>query len=193
MTRTLLVALALLAAPLPARSAPFVEVEGVRYRTLREASPSAPELHLHGAGLLRYKGIFKAYVAALYLGGNAGADRALDAATPRRLEIEYFFAIPAHGFADVTREGIARTTPADEYASIAASVDRFCALYRDVKPGDRYSIEYVPGAGTRLALNDEVLGTVEGDAFARALFGLWLGDGALDRSLRQKLLERIST
>jgi hypothetical protein len=63
-------------------------------------------------------------------------------------------------------------------------------LYRDVKPGDRYALTYVPGVGTELALNGTRLGTVAGADFAAAVFAIWLGPKAIDDSLKTQLLGR---
>jgi Chalcone isomerase-like len=62
------------------------------------------------------------------------------------------------------------------------------ALYENVKPGDRYSLIYIPGRGTELALNKTSKGTIEGADFAAASFAFWLGQKPLDRSLRDQLL-----
>jgi hypothetical protein len=46
----------------------------------------------------------------------------------------------------------------------------------------------VPGRGTTVSLNGEPLVEVEGADFARAYFGIWLGDDPMDRGLRKALL-----
>ena len=68
------------------------------------------------------------------------------------------------------------------------SLDRINALYRDVKPGDRYSLTYLPGRGTELALNGEPLGLIAGSDFASAYFSIWLGPKPLDAALKAQLL-----
>ncbi len=58
-----------------------------------------------------------------------------------------------------------------------------------MKPGDRYSLTYLPGEGTELAKNGVPLALVPGEDFARAYFGIWLGEDPLDRDLRDQLLK----
>jgi hypothetical protein len=161
------------------------EIEGVRF--LDEIRAGAAAMRLHDVGLLRYRYVIKAYVAALYLGDGARPTEVL-ADAPKRLEIEYFYSIKASGFADATERGIAANVPPATVAALRPRIARLNAMYRDVKPGDRYALTYVPGTGTELALNGTPLGTVEGADFAAAVFAIWLGPKALDEPLKAQLL-----
>jgi chalcone isomerase-like protein len=62
------------------------------------------------------------------------------------------------------------------------------SLYVDVKPGDRYSLTYVPGQGTKLRLNGVERGTIEGADFAAAIFSIWLGAKPMDNKFKRSLL-----
>ena len=85
-TKILVMASLLTLAPdLPAK-----EIEGVTFSDQVRAGGVA--LRLNEVGLLRYRYIIKAYVAGLYLGESATAADVL-ADVPKRLEIEYFYAI----------------------------------------------------------------------------------------------------
>jgi len=163
------------------------EIEGVRFADEIHAGPAT--LRLSDVGLMRYRYVIKAYVAALYLGESARpTDVLADAA--KRLEIEYFYGIPAAGFVNATNEGIAANVSPETLARLRPRIDRLNLLYRDVKPGDRYALTYVPGVGTELALNGTTLGTIEGADFAAAVFAIWLGPKAIDESLKAQLLGR---
>jgi hypothetical protein len=140
---------------------------------------------------MRYRVFIKGYVAALYLAESVGEEAVASAVladVPRRLEIEYFWAIPAEKFAEATLEGIARNTDRVTFERLRPRIDRLNALYEDVEAGDRYSLTYAPAVGTELARNGRRLGVVEGADFAAALFAIWLGDRPLDESLRRQLL-----
>ncbi len=180
-------ALAALAALTIARPALAKDIEGVRFAD--EVRAGTVAMRLHDVGLLRYRYVIKAYVAALYLGDGARANDVL-ADVPKRLEIEYFYTIKADGFANATNEGIAANVSTDTVAKLRARIDKLNTLYRDVKPGDRYALTYVPGVGTELALNGSPLGTIEGADFGAAVFAIWLGPKALDASLKTQLLGR---
>lgn len=165
------------------------EIEGVRF--VDSLSVGNAQLRLHGTGLLRYRVFIKGYVAALYLDDSFVGEampRAVLADVPRRLEIEYFWAIPADKFAKATVEGISRSTDPATLERLRRRIDQINKLYEDVEPGDRYALTYVPGVGTELTLNGRRLGVVEGVDFSAALFGIWVGDEPLDESLRGQLL-----
>jgi hypothetical protein len=165
------------------------EIEGVRFAD--SLSVGNAQLRLNGTGLLRYRVIFKGYVAALYLSESFGGEqvpRGVLEDAPRRLEIEYFWAIPAEGFAKATVEGIAQNTDRETFARLRDRIDRLNRMYEDVEPGDRYALTYLPGVGTELARNGRRLGVIEGADFSSAIFSIWLGERALDDSLRRQLL-----
>ena len=187
-----LIAVGLAAACLSEQSARAAEIEGVRF--IDKLTVGASELRLHGTGLLRYRVFIKGYVAALYLdesfAGEATPNTVL-ADVRRRLEIEYFWAIPADKFANATVEGISRSTDPATFERLRRSIDRINQLYEDVEAGDRYALTYVPGIGTELALNGRRLGVVEGADFSAALFAIWIGEESLDESLRRQLLAGI--
>ena len=65
----------------------------------------------------------------------------------------------------------------------------FYGFFRDVKPGDRYSINYLPEKGTELRFNENPLGDVPGADFAAAYFGIWLGDEPISTGFRDRLLD----
>ena len=180
-----IVALTIATTCLVAPPALGAEIEGVafpdRYRW------SGAQLRLNGVGLLRYRFFIKGYVAALYLGEQVAPERALDD-VPRRLDIEYFWSIPAEKLSEAMFEGIARNVDAQMLKHLMETIERFSALYEDVEPGDRYALTYIPGVGTELALNGERKGLVEGDDFSSALFSIWLGERAFDAALRKRLL-----
>jgi len=160
-------------------------IEGVEFPDRRNWQGT--ELQLHSTGLLRYRLVFKAYVAALYLEDGVGAHEILDD-VPRRIEIEYFWPIAASDFARATLDGIARNVDAATLDRFRKPIARLNALYEDVEPGDRYAMTYVPGLGTELALNGDPRGIIEGAEFSSALFSIWLGENPIDASLRKQLL-----
>jgi len=178
----LCLALALLAAP----AAPAAQIEGVSFDERVELAGQS--LTLHGVGLLRYRWVFKGYVAALYLPPGVAAERVLED-LPKRLELEYFWAIGARDFGAAAEQLLAQSLSPAELDRLRERMARLHAAYRDVEPGDRYALDYHPDTGTTLRLNGEPLETVPGADFAAAYFGIWLGNPPLDPSLKQQLLD----
>ncbi|HWP66259.1 MAG TPA: chalcone isomerase family protein [Candidatus Limnocylindria bacterium] len=161
------------------------EIEGVRFADrvrFRDVT-----LQLRCVGLLRYKQFIKAYVAALYLGDGAATDDVL-ADVPKRLELNYFWNIAGVDFGKAGDEILERNVDAGSLARLRPRLERINAWYRDVKPGDRYSLTYLPGVGTQLALNGSEIGVIDGADFANAYFQIWLGENPIDARLREQLL-----
>ena len=175
----LVLALAMLASGVHA-----AELEGIQFPDAREVRGT--QLDLHRVGLSRYRWIFKVYVAGLYLGEGA-TPSALESDAARRLEISYLYGFSAEDFAKTTRRGSERNLGAQQARQLEPRIARFNALYRDVKPGDRYALTYLPGIGTELALNGVPLGVVEGEDLARALFSIWFGPDPFDANLKREL------
>ena len=140
-----------------------------------------------GAGLIRHL-FFTVNAVALYVSEGFDTQDALND-IPKRLELEYFHRIKAKDFVKLTNKWLKANNDAETIARLQPRIDRFNALYEDVQPGDRYSITYIPGIGTELALNGEPKGTIEGADFARALFSIWFGQKPVSKSLKVALLK----
>ena len=144
------------------------------------------QLELKGIGTARFMSI-DLYMAALYLQPDHST-REWYREVPRQLEISYNKPIKSWHFAKATDKLLERGLSADQYRNLQPRIRQFLDLYRDVKPGDRYTLTYIPDKGTQLALNGELLGEIEGQDFSRAVFSIWLGKESISPSLRYQLL-----
>ncbi len=175
----------LIVTPLPLWASTTVEVAGFEFDGVHETSRG--ELPVRGQALLRYMVFIKAYAGVLYLPPDVDSEHVLSS-VPRRLELAYFHAIPAEDFARATTKKMAENVSEAEMTALSAQLEAFNNLYRDVQPGDRYALTYLPGRGTELALNDHSLGVIPGDDFAAAIFSIWLGPQPIDRGFKKALL-----
>jgi len=160
------------------------EVDGIYYADSYIAENI--ELRLTGAGLFRYWG-FKAYTGALYLEDGASINDVL-ADKAKRIELEYFRSIKGKDFGPATDKSIARNVDTDTFNRLRPKIEYHNSLYVDVKPGDRYSLTYIPGRGTELALNGEPRGLIEGAEFAAAVFSIWIGAEPISSSFKDQIL-----
>ena len=161
-------------------------IEGVDFaERTRVADASLP---LRGVGLLVYRWVIKGYVAALYLPADVPSTQVLSD-VPKRLELEYFWQIDGADFGPAAESIMQRQFDARTLAPLRDRIELLHAAYRDVEPGDRYVLEYVPGNGTTLSLNGEEIIATPGADFAAVYFAVWLGSDPIDTSLRRQLLE----
>ena len=168
----------------PARG---VEIEEVVFED-RVRVHDLPLVVAH-TGLMRWKIVFRGYVAALYLGEGISPDD-WSADVPKRLEIVYFWPIDGKAFGRAGEEILARNVSSAEIARPRTRLDRIASLYPEVHAGDRLSLTYVPVVGSELACNGNVLGELKGADFAAAYFAIWLGREPMSAPLRDQLLGR---
>ena len=179
------VTLFVMACVLPSINTNAAEIEGVIFPDKYTADRL--ELELRGYGLLRYMVFVKAYVGGLYLPAGTPADQILSGVS-KRLEVAYFHPIKGEDFGQATNKIIAKNVDPVTLERLRPKIEYHNALYEDVKPGDRYSLTYIPGKGTELALNGVPKGIVEGSEFADALFSVWFGPNPIDKSFKKQLL-----
>lgn len=160
-------------------------IENVYYAD--KINKKSVQMELKGTALLKYLVVIKAYVGGFYMESGKPVSSALED-VPKRLELSYFVKIEADGFAKATREMIVKNTTKSEFNKIRAKVKLFNSYYKDVKPGDRYAITYVPGKGTTLELNGKSQGIVKGYLFSKALFSIWIGRNPIDKNFRKEIL-----
>jgi Chalcone isomerase-like len=170
---------------LSAMSAGGAEIEGVSFK--ESITLNGVTLEIRGTGLFRFMRIIKAYVGALYMLDGTPSESVLTD-TPKRLEIEYFHAIKGEDFGSASNKVMAQNVDPEAFEKLKPRLEKLNALYRDVQPGDRYSLDYVPGKGTELALNGNFLGLIEGADFASALYAMWLGEKPMNESFKRQLL-----
>lgn len=162
-----------------------VEIKNVRFSDTLVVDQI--ELTLTGVAVLKWAMLFDVYAGAFYLPGGVPG-RAWSNDVPKRLELSYFRALEAKGFADASDQLLRDTLEPAEYQALAKRLQTFYGFFQDVKPGDRYSINYIPEKGTELRLNERPLGSVPGADFAAAYFGIWLGAEPISKGFRDRLL-----
>ena len=161
------------------------EIEGIYFDNSYESN--GIRLKIQGAGLLRYLGFINVYAGALYLEEGTSIENVLDDKA-KRLEVEYFHALKGEDFGITTNKLITKNTDAQTLKKNQPQIDYHNSLYEDVRPGDRYSLTYIPGRGTELALNGKTKGIIKGADFASALFSMWLGEYPMNKSFKKQLL-----
>jgi hypothetical protein len=138
-----------------------------------------------GIGNVRFLGM-NVYTAAFYA-ENTEDNYLLESDTKKALDIHYHRAIDRGSIIEAANKNIATRYPGinEEFLS---KIDDFHSCMDDVRRGDNYRMEYIPGKGTSLYHNDQIKCTVEGYDFHKAYFGIWLSEKPLNKQLQKKLL-----
>lgn len=174
-----------LGAAASATTASAAEVDKVSFDDRLKAGDT--HLQLQGCGLMYYKTVFKALAAALYIDEKADTTNPM-ADVPKRIEMEYFWSLKGKDIVAASDKLLTDNVPADKLERLRPAVNELHSFYRDVKPGDRYALTYMPGVGTWLTLNGKMLGVVRDPEFATTYFAIWFGEKPMDVALKDQLL-----
>lgn len=158
------------------------EINGVKFDpTYQDRTVT---MTLKGTGLKTML-FFKAFVAGFYTNVDQCAYDAAEAS--KRIEVEYFVSIPSKKLNDYTVERMKDNITPQEFLSINEQVRLMEKFFVDLKSGDRFSLTYIPGEGTKFAHNGKITGIIPGTDFARALFAVWVGEKPFDRQLKKQI------
>jgi hypothetical protein len=144
---------------------------------------------LRGAELLKWKLLIKLYVAALYLpSGVATTPQAAVDASPKRLLMYYSRDIPREKMVEATDETIGNGLTPEARAALQTSLTTWNALYPAPREDDIVCFDHLPGGTLIMTHNGKELGRITDEAFARALFAIWIGTQPVKESLRDRLI-----
>jgi hypothetical protein len=135
------------------------------------------DIVFNGSGI-RTKAFLDMYVAALYLTKKQNNYIAiLEANEPMAIRINIVSHLITSGtFISATRAGFERSTNGNT-APLKSQIDKMCEVFNDtIKKGSVFDMIYVPGEGTYIYRNGTLKTTIEGLAFKKALFGIWIID-----------------
>ncbi len=185
MRKYVLLALALLFTMATANAA---EVAGIDVPE-QFTTASGNTLQLNGAGVRR-KFFFKVYVGALYLPTPTHSVATIllqDGPIVMQLHILHS-EVPQENLVKAWTEGFEDNLNGRERSALAARVHKFNSLFRTVRKGETITLDYQPGSGTTVRINDETRGVIEGKDFARGWLKIWLGQDPADEDLKQGLV-----
>lgn len=166
------------------------EVGGVRLDdTVRVANQ---ELKLNGAGV-RYKAIFKVYVAGLYLQERKSTVQSVLASPgARRITIVMLRDVSNEELGRGFMSGIQHNSDKSEKAKLIMQLQKFGEIFASIpelKKGDVLTTDWIPGAGTVVHVNGSKVSDVLPDvAFYNALLKIWLGEKPVDATLKPLML-----
>lgn len=138
----------------------------------------------------RYFG-FSVYAAALYsTASQKDIKNWIDTGNnpvPVALTLHYFMEFTPEDFQKSGTQLI-RENKNISFDSVRNGIEKINMIYAPVDENDQYTILFIPGVGTKLLLNGESRGIIEGDEFARAYLGIWLSQTSVGESFTDALL-----
>ena len=162
----------------------IVEISGDRFpAAIRLGEKTLP---LRGGTLCRHR-LFSVYTAAFYADPQASSVARIEGDTHKSLILHYHRDIEREDIIEASWQTL-RRNPNIDLGALADQIDRMHAMFQDVRDGDRYQLDYIPGQGCALYFNGLRVGEVEGDEFAQAYFGIWISDYSIKDKYRDRIL-----
>jgi hypothetical protein len=146
-------------------------------------------LQLNGAGI-REKFFMDIYIGALYLPEkSASAAAILSSPEPASVLMHFLYkTVSKEKITAGWMEGLEANLSPAEMQRLQPALEQFNQLFLTVHAGDAIRIDYQPGSGTEVRINNEWRGKVAGDAFFPALLKVWLGEHPVSDSLKNAML-----
>ncbi len=163
------------------------EVGGVKLDD--KVAVGGQDLVLNGAGI-RTRAFFKVYVGSLYVPAKAGDAVTALAKAPRRVQLNLLRNVAADTFVEALVDGLKENSTEQELAAVKPQTDQMVSIMKtfgEVKEGNVVTLDFVDGA-TKIGLNGSAKGSIEGEAFNRALMKIWLGDKPVQADLKKAML-----
>jgi hypothetical protein len=167
-----------------------VEVAGVKLED--SVKLAGQDLKLNGAGI-RYKAIFKVYVAGLYLAEKrTTTPDVLAVPGARRVSITMLRDVSNEEFGRGFMSGIYQNSDKNEKIKFVGQLQKFGEIFASVpelKKGDVLTNDWIPGTGTVIHLNGKRITEPLPDiGFYNALLKIWLGEKPIDAKLKRLML-----
>ncbi|MCD4820347.1 MAG: chalcone isomerase family protein [Candidatus Cloacimonetes bacterium] len=162
-----------------------LEIAGVSFLENQEFVEN--KLVLNGAGL-RKKFVIKVYACGLYLKEkNNNIDEIINSDVPMAIKMHFLYKnVPKEKLISAWNKGF------EHYKNkkiLVKEIARFNSFFKyDAHKNDIYEFVYTPRKGVDVIFNDELIGTVGGIEFKKALFSIWLGEKTNLPKLKAKLL-----
>ncbi len=146
-------------------------------------------LQLNGMGY-RTKFIFNIYVGALYTESKVKSRDAVQALKgPKRVVMHMVYdEVSREKITNGWNEGFEENNSDAQLEELRARLNTFNSYFPDLKKNDELWFDYVPAKGTRVTINGEVKGVIEGADFYSALLDVWLGEEPADDDLKEAML-----
>ena len=146
-------------------------------------------LQLNGMGY-RTKFIFDVYVGGLYTESKVSSRDAVQALKgPKRVILHMIHdEVSREKITGGWNDGFEANNSDEQLEKLQARIKVFNGYFPDLKKDDVMLFDYIPATGTRVTINGEVKGTIEGADFYSAMLDIWLGEDPADDDLKDAML-----
>jgi len=155
-----------------------------------ELKTKTSSLYFNGCGL-REKYTIDLYVAGLYLPKpTMDAKKVINSDEAQAIKIVIISSkVTRDKFNESVKDGFANAAP---YTATSAQIKKFKSFFAaPFKIDDEILMIYKPGKGTAVIINGKMKGIIEGIAFKKALFAIWVGNKPAQAKLKKGMMGQI--
>ena len=165
------------------------EFGGVQFADKMALPDTTKTVQLNGVGY-RKKFFIKVYIGALYTEKLARSrDEVIAMDGPNRVLMHFLHEeVSQEKLVDAWNEGFEENMSEDDLEKLRPQIDSFNAMFPTVRQGDVIYLDYIPGTGTRVTINDEQKGVIPGKDFNNAMLDIWLGEEPASSKLKKAML-----
>jgi hypothetical protein len=170
-------------------SAQAAELSGVFVKD-QVTAENGETLLLNGIGL-REKYWIDIYVGSLYLVNKTdNVAEILSVPHASRIQMDFVYKeVAKEKLLKAWREGFSKNQSKETMTVLKDRIDQFYSYFdKNVVAKDQYILDYIPGKGTTVTRNNQVLGLIPGEDFKNALLEIWLGNFPADKKLKLGML-----
>ncbi len=150
---------------------------------------SQKNLVLNGAGI-RKKLFLDIYVGALYLEDiTSDIDTIIFSNKPKRIALHFVYdEVTAEKLIEGWTDGFRENNSEEQFNKLKSRLIKSYRFFETMYSGDTIFLDLIPGVGTRLTINNEFKGLIEGDDFSQAALKVWIGKKPAQAALKQGML-----
>lgn len=167
-----------------------VEISGIKLADPIDLAGS--KLQLNGAGV-RYKAVFKVYLAALYLEKKVSTPEEVYALPgARRMSITLLREIDSNELGKSFTKAFEENAPKTEMSRLIPGLLKMGQVFSDQKKmvaGENFTIDWIPGTGTVITVKGKPQGDpIKEVEFFNTMMRIWVGSKPADWKLKDELL-----
>lgn len=146
-------------------------------------------LQLNGAGIRR-KMLTDIYVGALYLQKTSNnAQDIIYSEMPKRIALYFVYKeVSADKLIEGWKDGFVSNNEPQRLNAMQSRLNQSYGYFTTMKAGDVLFLDYIPNQGTRLMINNQIRGYIEGADFYQAALKVWLGEHPAQGQLKDGML-----
>jgi hypothetical protein len=166
-------------------------IDGYDIPQVIPATSDHAELKLNGASMRILYGVVDTYIGKLYVENPVtDANTLIEAAEYKRMVFQVVMKrISGRRIAKAMYDALQLNLSREEAEALEVRLQMLVSMFdSSLKKGQESYLEWGPESGTRIVLNGEVKGVIEGKDFYDAILKIWIGDNPVGSTFKNQVL-----